>query len=303
MMNETNVIPSNIMLKSSYGSFLTSTPKWKIETINELYNYIYTRTDPTDHKFLELEVKLGTYRFEGAYRSLVIVEDIFKIPRNEGPNISFFESKVGENDFFSIKFFIEKEMERRNSGIFPLDPELYNEMMYTSGKRKSEITNYRTRQKKTVVIKKEDKHHIQLRNCGSDLRITICKEYPKEMEDNDVVESYRDKFRMSYKFRFFRLDLTITQGGRTVMEKNSSPKSFEVEFEFDEINIRTMEFGEYDSFFKIIERFLENSFALYHTISKDYFVKFYSASNNSQSLFGDYIQNVCEAQGSNGSSN
>ena len=290
-----STVSSNIMLKSAYASYASRNPSWKYETIVELYNYIYEKTDPSQHSLLELEIKFGTFKLLGGYSWLQYVKDIFKLPtvKNEGGNFINFESKLTENEFYAILYSIDCECER-NTEIRKFDPELYTETLYSSRKRLSEVTNMRTNEKKVHIIKKDDKHHVQLRNKGSDMRITICKEFPTDITEQDAPESFRDKFRMSYKFRFFRIDLTIVQSGKTLQEKNSSSPIFEVEFEFDEINIRAKEFSNFEAFSKIIERFLDNAFAIYESISPEFYSRFSSIRSNTDSLFGDYIVNVCK---------
>jgi hypothetical protein len=294
-MIDISQVSSNIMMKAAYVSFSSHNPKWKYETIIELYNYIYHKTDQSQFNLLELEIKFGCFKFGGGWQTLQYIEDIFKLPsvRNDNSNFINFESKLSENNFYSLIFFLDKECEK-NPEIRKIDPELYNEIIYTSGKRKSEVLNLRNKEKKTVIIKKDDKHHIQIRNSGADMRITICKEFPTDVTNEDVPDMYRDKFRMSYKFRFFRLDLTVVQSGKTLQEKNSCSNNYEVEFEFDEINFRAKEFRNFESFYRIIERYLENAFSIYESISKEFYSKFFSQSNKRESLFGDYIENVCK---------
>ena len=294
-MIDTPQVSSNIMMKAAYISYVSHNPKWKYETIVELYNYIYHKSEASQHNLLELEIKFGTFRFGGGWQTLQYVEDLFKIPSVRNDNINFinFESRITENNFYTLMYFLDKESEK-NSEIRRVDPELYNEVIYTTGKRKSEILNLRTKEKKTQIIKKDDKHHIQLRNNGSDIRITVCKEFPTELTSEDVPDIYRDKFRMSYKFRFFRLDMTIVQSGKTLQEKNSASNNFEVEFEFDELNFRTKEFANFEAFYRIIERYLDNAFSIYEGISKEYYTKYFNQSEKKESLFGDYIVNVCK---------
>ena len=294
-MIDISQVSSNIMMKSAYVSLVSHNPKWKYETIVELYNYIYVKTDQSQFNLLELEIKFGCFKFGGGWQTLQYVEDIFKLPlvRNENTNFINFESKLSENNFYALIFFLDKECEK-NLEIRKMDPELYNEIIYTSGKRKSEVNNLKTKEKKTNIIKKDDKHNIHLRNNGADIRITICKEFPTDVTNEDVPDLYRDKFRMSYKFRFFRLDLSVVQSGKTLQEKNSCSNIYEVEFEFDEINFRAKEFFNFESFYKIIERFLDNALSIYESISKDFYSKFFNQNNKRESLFGDYIENVCK---------
>ena len=290
-MIDISQVSGNIMLKNAYVSFTSYNPKWKFDTVNELYNYIYHKTDKSQHNLLELEIKLGTFKFCGVFQAFNYVQDVFKLPaviNNEVNNINF-ESKIGENDFYSLLYYMDNECEK-NPEIKKLDPELYNETIYSSGKRKSEVINLRTQERRKNVISKDEKHHVQLRNNGADFRITIAKEFPTEIIEMDKPNLFRDKFRMSYKFRFFRLDMTIVVSGKTQQEKDSSSNNYEVEFEFDEINFRVKEFVNFESFYKIIERYLDNAFCFYELISKEYFTKFYNQNKKSESIFGDYIE-------------
>jgi hypothetical protein len=58
-------IPSNIMLKSAYGNFQKRESNYIMETILELYNYIYVHCKESDWDNLEIEAKLGKYDFKG----------------------------------------------------------------------------------------------------------------------------------------------------------------------------------------------------------------------------------------------
>ena len=284
-------VSGNIMLKNAYVSFASHNPKWKFDSINELYNYIYHRTDKSQYNLLELEIKLGTFKFAGVFQAFNYIQDIFKLPaviNNDVNNINF-ESRIGENDFYALLYYMDCESEK-NPEIKKLDPEVYYEILHSSGKRKSDIINLRTQEKRRLVIIKDEKHHVQLRNNGTDFRITIAKEFPTEITEMDKPNQYRDKFRMSYKFRFFRLDLTIVVSGKTQQEKDSSCNIYEVEFEFDEINYRAKEFVNFESFYKIIERYLDNAFTFYELISNEYYAKFYNQNKTSESSYGDYLE-------------
>ena len=294
-MLDISQVSSNIMLKQAYISYAYKNPKWKYETIVELHNYIYSQTDPTQYNLLELEIKFGNFKAEGAYKNYFLFnKDIFKLPQylNDNVNSINFESGLRESQFYALNYFLELEC-KKNSDIRKIEPLKYNETIYNSGKRKSEIYNLKNELIKIETIRKDEKHHIQLRNNSNDFRITIAKEFPSDVTDKDTVELFRDKFRISYKFRFFRLDLTIVSTSKSLQEKNfGGSVTYEVEFEFDEINIRAKDFENFEAFYKIIERYLDNAFSIYEVITKEYFSQFYAINKNSESIFGDYIENI-----------
>ena len=293
-------IPSNIMLKSAYGDFLRRESNYIHDTITEIYNYIYFQCKQSDWDNLEIEGKLGSFQFKGDFvYSLQYIKEPFKIPafpRNApGGHITNYDfmSGLDKNRFYSICYFMDKESERQGSDIIRLEPINIKEICYKSGARSR--THYRDGQQvKQEIINKENKMHINIRDNGNDFRITSCKENLISMISfDDIPTNYREKFRVSYKFRFFRLDLTIVSSRREQDSSNPSEITYEVEYEFDELVkfLKSDSCRNFDEFKMMFLRFIQNIFCIYISSTTEFFeMRLPKARDGLDSLFGDYIE-------------
>jgi len=280
-------IPKNILLKRSYVNFniknIINFPFWMNNTIEELFNYIRS-TDLSQMKFLELEIKLGMFNFNGTCKLYSYINDIIKLPKIEKDpyNNYQFNSQVNENQFYALWSLIEEEC-RYNPEIIKCEPLNFHEVMYKSQKRKSTIytkghtdgvkggqegSNLSSIPKKEVIIK-QDKSHFDIRNNGNDMRITICKEFPTDITIDDIAVSERNKFRVSYKFGFFRIDFTIVNSKTIPDDFSKSSEKFEIEFELIglmHLAEMTNNFQKFDVFEGLLKRFIENVLCFYYAI-------------------------------------
>lgn len=298
--SEANRIPSNIMLKSAYNNFHKREANYILETILELYNYIYFHCKQSEWESIEIEGKLGKFDFKGDFVYLMqFIKEPFKIPifeRNAsfGYNYKYdFVSGLDESHFYSIWYFIDKECDRQGSDIIRLEPINIKETHYKSGARLG--VYYKNGQPvKKEIIKKENKMHVNIRDNGNDFRITSCKETKlNEISYEDVATNYREKFRASYKFRFFRLDFTIVANHKDQEHSTQGDVTYEVEFEFDELSkfLRSESCRNFEEFKMMFLRFIQNLFCLYTASSTEYFdMRFPKPRDITDSLFGDYIE-------------
>ena len=296
---ETIRIPSNIMLKSAFGNFQRREPNYIIDSILELYNYIYFQCKQSDWENLEIEGKLGIFHFKGDFvYYFQHVKEPFKIPgypkNAPGGHSNYdFISGLDESRFYSIWYFIDRESERQGSDIIRLEPINIKEIFYKSGARSG--IHYRNGQQvKQEVIIKENKMHINIRDNGNDFRITSCKENKiYNITYDDIPIYYREKFRVSYKFRFFRLDLTIVSSRKEQDSSYPSEITYEVEFEFDELAkfLKSDSCRNFEEFKMMFERFIQNIFCIYLSSTTEYFeMRFPKPRDGLDSLFGDYIE-------------
>jgi len=293
-------IPSNIMLKSAYSNFQKRESNYIIETILELYNYIYVHCKQSDWDNLEIEAKLGKYDFKGDFIYLMqYIREPFKIPVFErNPSIGYnytydFVPGLDESHFYSIWYFVDRESERPGSDIIKLEPINIKETNYKSGARLG--VYYKNGQPiKEEIIKKENKMHINIRDNGNDFRITSCKETSlSEIFYEDVPTNFREKFRVSYKFRYFRLDLTIVSSHKDLDSSSANEITYEVELEFDEVGkfLRSDNCRNFEEFKMMFLRFFQNVFCLYMATTTEYFdQRFHKPRDKNDSLFGDYIE-------------
>ncbi len=272
--NELKLIPSNIILKGSYNQFYyhmqnpLNNPKWMDLIISQIFDYLRS-TDPSQRKFLELEIKLGSFEFFGQCVLYSYLEDINLLPILDHNQSSYyqFNSGVSEDQFYALWNIMEEESKANDLIRFVDPPVNYEETLYDSKKRKStRFTKLGKSDKKEEVILKTDKKHFNLRNCGKDMRVTICKELPTDITCDDKTINQRNKFRFSYTFGFFRIDFTIAYISDGI---NSDPVTYEIEFELCEIN-KLIEITEnlknYEQFDRVMRRYLENILSFYHAI-------------------------------------
>jgi hypothetical protein len=289
--NQEIKIPSNIMVKSSYLQIKARQASYINDIINELYNYIYVRTEPHLREHLEIEAKLGRFNFVGEYvQCMQYIRETFQVPNYENRERNTridFQSGLDESQFYTIWYYVDKESTIPKSEIIRLEPINYKEIHYQSQKRYQ--VAYRGGVKVgEETIRKDDKLHINIRDNGNDFRLTACKEMNTEITDQDVETAKRDKFRVSYKFRFFRLDFTIAT--RTV--DSTIVVTYEIELEFEDFPKISQNFQKYDDFKYILSRYIENVFCIYQTLSLDYYTE--KTQNKQRSsrepLFGDYLE-------------
>jgi hypothetical protein len=298
--NQTERIPSNIMIKSSYYMNQSKPANYISETISEIYYYIM-KINPSEYNQIEIEAKLGTFDFKGScLHGFKDIKDTFKLPlyNKSDRNYNYFkyDFKPGldEDTFMTMLYLVKEESKRKGSDILPIEPIYYKEIHYQSGIRKSTIYKNGTKVSEELILKKK-KHHINIRNFGKDFRISSCLEEKQSKVDfNDVPTLFRDKFRISYKFRYFRMDFTIvTQGGEQEYSSNKEA-IYEVEFEFEELhNFLKNEFKNFDDFQKMFLRFIQNIFCIFELInpeSIDSHIKSMKNSHKDNSIFGNYFE-------------
>ena len=292
------VIPSNIMVKLAYPFYhnRSLSQPYMVETIQELYNYVYSKKIIELNEELEIEAKLGRLHFRGSYvYGYESIQEIFKIPNFDSRDAHFkydFVSGLEQSQFYSIWYFVDKEADNPKNEIKKLNPKNYNEIHYKSGKRKSALTENNIFMKEDV-IKKENKVHFNIRDNGNDFRITACKEIKHEISDDDIPTLKRDKFRVSYEFGFFRLDFTIVNS--TNINDCNSEISYEIEFEL--ITPRLMEcydyFRNFVNFQYIFNRFFQNIFCFYQLTNPEYFADRFPNDRDNKffgNIYGNYLE-------------
>jgi hypothetical protein len=291
-------IPSNIMIKSSFLQFNSREPTYMTETILELYKYILN-TNPSQYSSLEVEAKLGLFDFKGScVTALKDIKDPFKLPlyNKADKNYSHFKydfnSGLSENQFYTLWFFVNEECEKKGSDIIPIEPINYKETHFKSGIRRS--IAYKNNQiiKEELIVKK-DKHHINIRNMGKDFRITSCIEAKQSVIDyDDVPINYREKFRVSYKFRYFRLDFTVVASYKNLDVDSSKEMTYEVEFEFVELQKFLLnEYKNFEDFKMMFQRFVQNIFCIYELLTPEmFYYSEYNKRSSDVSIFGDYFK-------------
>lgn len=293
--------PSNVIIKTSYGfTKRLLENNYFNSIIEEIMNYIKLHKN---YDCLEIEAKLGRFDFKGeGVKILERISETFIIPDNikesKTLNKYFFIAGVPQVNFFLIWSALDKES-IIDPNIQCLKPQTYTDTLYKTNKRRSLI--YQDGQLlKEEIIRKENKKHINVRNRGYDFRITCSEEMPTEIDSNfDQKDNERDKFRVSYQFSFYRVDLTISK------DEKSNDYSYEVEIELnklkydlqkekiDENRIRT-----------ILNRFVQNIMNLYsvllpdaiynnhkHEESLKYNINANSLPKGIQSKFGNYFKN------------
>ena len=277
-------IPSNILLKRFYRNFnLRNTfnyPFWINSTIEQLFSYIRS-TEPSQRKFFELEIKFGTFAFKGSCKLYEYINDVFSIPRIETDrNNSYqFNSNITETQFYALWTLVEDES-KYNTDVIKCEPLNSKEVIYASGKRMATIftkVGEDVKFKDKEVIIKQDKSHFNIRNNNNDMRITICKEFPTDITHDDTPVKERNKFRVSYKFRFFRLDFTIVNS-KSIPDDFSTlnNETFEIEFElfdWNQVEIVTQNYQNYTDFENLIRRYIENVLCFYYAMNNSSFAK------------------------------
>ena len=123
-------------------------------------------------------------------------------------------------------------------------------------------------------------------NYGNDFRITCSKEIETDFNENESFRLTRDKFRVSYQFSFFQIDLTIS--------KNSlEPDNYCYEVEIEIKNLDKL-IGKNNNWKfdlkRVLVRFIENILNLYTAILPDCY-NLISQEENFKNCYGDYLQN------------
>ena len=285
--------PSNVILKSVYDiTAPTLKPNYIGDAINEILDYIKTQ-NPTYYPSLEIEAKLGVFKFIGnAVKSYNYINETFRIPNFDTKLKDYkyeFEAGVQPKDFFLIWDAVEREAAIPKSDIIPGEVLTYKEKMYRSGKRQSMI--YKDGKFiREEVIRKEDKKHINFKHFHKDFRITCSKEMATDIGEGDDVVMERNKFRCSYRFRFFRLDFTIANSSKT----GGSIRTYEIEVEFDKIHelLAQANGNVYNSDIPVIlERFIQNILNIYTPVSATYCSRITEKKESIfQNQFGNYLE-------------
>jgi hypothetical protein len=295
MENTANVkIPSNIMVKSSYQMVNRKQPHYIDDVISQLYTYIYINTNPTYYPNLEIEAKLGKFNFIGEYvHCMEYIKETFQIPNYDGRDSKRkieFKSGLDESQFYTIWYYVDKEAHIPNSEITKCEPLNIKDVFYQSKKRKSLIYKNNTLVMEEV-IRKEDKVNHNIRDGGNDFRITICKEMKTDITDSDIEISKRDKFRVSYKFKFFRLDFTIVSAS----VDNCIEITYEIEFELYGFKLLDHNiYQRYEDFRYLLYRYIENIFCIIKIGSFDYYTErtqnYQKQKTGNEPIFGDYLE-------------
>jgi len=289
-------IPSNIIIKSIYNNLTYSLlfPRYINEIKYKIINYLKT-IEEKDLQNLEIEVKFGNFILEGNYiDSYKYINAVFVLPNFNFQNSYKYKFNAGINPykFFIIWNILDNETKKINSEISGPEIRIYNEIHYQSGKRKSLIYNEDKKQIGEEVIKKDKKNKnntINVSNLGNDFRITILKEQPTDIDyNNDKEEIKRDKYRISYQFRYFRIDMSITY---EKSEKITREPSYEIEIEINKLNdILRDKYGniDYDNFALILDRFIQNIHNLYSAADKNIII---NKNNIIYNKYGNYFEN------------
>lgn len=301
-------IPKNILLKTHYKLYKAIKPNYFGSCIIQLYNYIMN-IDPKLHKHIELEVKLGTVTFEGNFKLFEHVNESFLVPSmvNDKINKVNFVSEASKH-FNLIWYYINKEAEIGREMVL-LKPKLYKEIIY-SDKRYSFLFEDGLF-KSEEIISKKNKMHLNVKYSNQlDYRISIAVEAPQQISESDIPKSYREKFRLSYKFLFFRVDFTIVKSiynfsKRSIVLAEPNPENmkdiwaedlghssttYEIEIEFDDLyNFLVRSNYDYLQFDSIITRLLENTNMFINSVSFDTYTNFTNLTNG-DTMFGNYFK-------------
>ena len=285
-MNAQIEIPNNIILKSIYPRTIPLlSPNYISDIIEGIMDYIL-RTDKVYYRNIEIESKLGIFNFIGEKAKVYsFINETFRIPDIKSNQFkSEFRAGISPSNFYSIWNAIERECNNRNSGIRRIEPIVIKDTFYENNIRVSKFYQ-RGDLIKEVTIKKENKVHFNVRNYGNDFRITCSKEMDTMCENEKFFKKKRDKFRISYLFSYFEIDLTISKSN------DSNDYCYEVEIEIKklvdllngpnwEFNLRT-----------ILMRFIQNIINLYTAILPDSINLIDNQERTYKNCYGDYLQN------------
>ena len=275
--NNNCYVHSNIILKTYYPYYEMNKKDYLVKIRDRIFSYI-SKLSPDELKICEIESKFGNFSFFNAYENFSLIAEPFIIP-SFSSNKQPFRFNIGvENKFFYLIYNALYQEEKVNgSNIQRKGPFFYDEFLYRSGKRVSYI--YKggavTNGGKPDIIKKEGKEHINVRNGGLDFRITCSKEVKSALsseEENDKrsIETTRKKYRISFKFSFFRIDLSIVNQKEN-NKQNVMRYEVEIELLVKEIvlyyNLKNPE--HINSIKILIDRFLQNIISINSIMSND----------------------------------
>ena len=230
-------IPTNVIIKSSY--LFTKDllkPRYIYSIIDQIMDYIHQ--NPNSYENLEIEAKLGRFEFKGdSVKAFEKINEIFIIPESIKPsnpcNKYLFNAGILQKDFFLIWSALDKESKLIGSNINSIKPQIYQDIIYNTNKRRSLMIED-GQPIREEIIRKENKKNINIRNSGYDFRITCSEEKPTEIDDNqDIKVNERDKFRISYQMSFYRVDLTISK------ESNKEEYGYEIEIELNKLKSKS----------------------------------------------------------------
>lgn len=280
-------IPNNIILKSLYTKTLPLlSPNYINDIVENITEYILN-TDPIYYRNIEIESKLGYFEFLGEKSKIFsLINETFKLPDIKSKDFLYnFKATISPSNFFAIWNAIERESYIKNSGIIRIEPLNIVDKINYDGIRLSKIYKEGEFIKKEI-IKKEDKVNFNVRNYGNDFRITCSKEIETDFNENESFRLTRDKFRVSYQFSFFQIDLTIS--------KNSlEPDNYCYEVEIEIKNLDKL-IGKNNNWKfdlkRVLVRFIENILNLYTAILPDCY-NLISQEENFKNCYGDYLQN------------
>ena len=297
-------IPTNVIIKTNYAFTKNLMATRYFQTIiNQIMKYI--NEHPKNYEYLEIEAKLGHFEFKGeAVKNLAFISEIFVIPDSikvpHSNNKFQFVAGLNPADFFLINSALEKESKLRGANITSIKPMIFKDTIYTGNKRKSEIFQD-GKLIKEEIIRKENKHHINVRNNGYDFRITCSEEMPTDIDElNDKIENVREKYRVSYQLNYYRVDLTLS--------KDTNGEYYEVEIEMNLLKRELTDVNHIDEpkIRAILDRFIQNIFNLYSVLlpeSIDFNAKHEEKMSNEKgkdkhfnpeeihNIFGNYFKN------------
>ena len=259
-------IPSNVIIKTSYAFTKNLMAPHFIPTIIEQIMQ-YIKEHPRNYENLEIEAKLGRFEFKGDYvKNFERINEIFVIPdsvHTPHPQNKFnFVAGLLPRNFYLIWSALEKESKLIGANIECIKPIICKDSFYTGNKRKSQ-TFQNGKLIKEEIIRKENKKHINVRNNGFDFRITCSEEMPTDIdEEKDKIENVRDKYRISYRLSFYRVDLTLS--------KDKDGEYLEVEIEMDLLKKELVGKQIDEQKIRVIlDRFIQNIFNLYSVLLPD----------------------------------
>ncbi len=280
-------IPNNIILKSLYTKTLPLlSPNYINDIVENITEYILN-TDPIYYRNIEIESKLGYFEFLGEKSKVFsLINETFKLPEIKSKDFLYnFKATISPSNFFAIWNAIERESYIKNSGIIRIEPLNIVDKINYDGIRLSKIYKEGEFIKKEI-IKKEDKVNFNVRNYGNDFRITCSKEIETDFNENESFRLTRDKFRVSYQFSFFQIDLTISKSS---LEPDNY--CYEVEIEIKNLDKLIGKNNNWKFDLKrVLVRFIENILNLYTAILPDCY-NLISQEENFKNCYGDYLQN------------
>ena len=125
-----------------------------------------------------------------------------------------------------------------------------------------------------------------MRNYGNDFRITCSKEIDTMCENENSSINKRDKFRISYLFSYFEIDLTISKSN-DINERYNYEVEIEIKNLVDLLKGQNWEFN----LRTILMRFMQNIINLYTAILPDSINLIDNQERNFKNCYGDYLQN------------